>query len=181
MTMKNTNLIGKTFIFVALTSLCLVFFPGGPARAASDNSTAETYTWDAELVTLDQANHMLTAKAWVVADQPKAEFKNFKAGERVLLGWSGYDKFASGINRASRYTTGKAINEKFSFPVEFVAFDAEKNYVTFKTPVPADGMMKIQTLKPGEWITATSPQAKAEAHPIVSIRPYVILPTEHSN
>jgi hypothetical protein len=178
--MKNVSLIGKTFMFVALASLSLSFFAGSAVKAASSDPAAETYTWSAELVALDEAKHMLTAKAYVVADQPKAEFKNFKAGDRILLGWSGFDKFASGINHAMRYT-GAAITEKFSFPVEFVSFDAEKNYVTFKTTVPADGTAKIRTLTPGEWITATSPQTKPEAQPIVAIRPYVILPNEHSN
>ena len=179
--MRNVSLIGRIFMFAALASLALSFFGGSPARAASSDPVAETYTWDAELVALDEANHMLTAKAYVVADQPKTEFKAFKPGDRVLLGWSGIDKFASGINHAARYTNGTAITEKFNFPVEFVAFDAEKNYVTFKATLPADGMAKIRTLKPGEWITATSPQTKPEAHPIVAIRPFVILPNEHSN
>ena len=179
--MKSASLIGKTFIFAALASLSMSLFAGTQAKATSNDSTAETYTWSAELVALDQANHMLTVKAYVVADQPKTEFKNFKAGDRVLLGWSGYDRFASGVNHAARYTTGNAIHEKFSFPVEFVSFDAEKNYITFKTTVPADGIAKIRTLMPGEWITATSPQVKPDAQPIVSIRPYVILPNEHSN
>ena len=89
--------------------------------------------------------------------------------------------FRQGFNLEAAYTAGRAIIEKFSFPVEFVSFDAQTNYVTFKTMVPADGMAKIRTLKPGEWITATSPQTKPEVQPIVSIRPYVILPNEHSN
>jgi hypothetical protein len=181
MNMRNVSLTEKTFMFVALASLSLSFIVGSPVKAASSDAGAETYTWSAELVALDEANHMLTAKTYVVADQPKAEFKAFKAGDRVLLGLSGFDKFASGINRARRYTAGTAITEKFSFPVEFVSFDAQTNYVTFKTTVPADGMAKIRTLKPGEWITATSPQTRPEAQPIVSIRPYVILPNEHSN
>ena len=179
--MKNTSLTGKALMFVALGALCVSLFNGSPLKAATDDSTAGTYTWDAELVALDQANHMLTVKAYVVADQPKAEFKNFKAGDRVLIGWSGFDRFASGINHATRYTAGKAIHEKFSFPVEFVAFDPQTTYVTFKTPVPAEGTAKIRTLMPGEWITATSPQMKSEGQTIVSIRPYVILPNEHSN
>jgi hypothetical protein len=179
--MRNVSLIGKTFVFVALASLSLSFVVGSPVKAAASDPVADTYTWDAELVALDEANHMLTAKAYVVSDQPKAEFKAFKAGDRVLLGWSGFDKFASGINHTTRYSPGTAITEKFSFPVEFVSFDAQTNYVTFKTKVPADGIAKIQSLKPGEWITATSPQTKPEAQPIVSIRPFVILPNEHSN
>ena len=179
--MRNVSLIEKTFMFVALASLTLSFVAGSPVKAASSDPVAETYTWSAELVALDETHHMLTAKAYVVADQPKAEFKAFKAGDRVLLGWSGFDKFASGINHATHYTTGTAVTEKFSFPVEFVSYDAERNYVTFKTTVPADGMAKIRTLMPGEWITATSTQTKPEAQPIVAIRPYVILPNEHSN
>lgn len=177
--MKNVSLIRKTFMFVALASLSLPFVASSPVKAASSDATADTYTWDAELVALDQANHMLTVKAYVVGDQPNAEFKTFKAGDHVLLGWSGFDKFASGVNHVTRYTTGTAVTSKFSFPVEFVSFDA--GYVTFKTTVPADGMAKIRTLKPGEWITATSPQTKPELQPIVAIRPYVILPNEHSN
>src|SRR5438132_14221180 len=113
MTMRNVSLTGKTFMFAALASLCLSLVGGSPVKAASSDPVAETYTWSAELVALDEANHMLTLKAYVVADQPKAEFKAFKAGDRVLLCMLGYDKYASGINNDKRYLDGEASYVQF--------------------------------------------------------------------
>jgi hypothetical protein len=87
--------------------------------------------------------------------------------------WSGYDKYADAINHAVRYDGTKNAEERFTFPVDFVAFDSAHQYLTFKAPIPADSVAKIKSLKPGEWVTATSPHTKTAGSPIVSVRPYV--------
>jgi hypothetical protein len=91
-----------------------------------------------------------------------------------MLTWSGFFDSADAVNNVAHYDATKKADEKFTFPVEFVSYDAQRKYITFKAPIPADQVAKIQSLKPGEWVTATSPHGKASGmQPIVKIRPYV--------
>src|SRR5438093_4621493 len=175
--MKETK---KFFcIFAAITTL---FVPAFAAAQGAQKAGSDTYTWNGELVALDENARTLTVKSRVVGDQPMAELGKFKAGDRIVLTWSGFDKYADAINHAVRFDTTKKFEERFTFPVEFVSFDPAHQYVTFKAPVPADSIGKIKSLKPGEWITATSPHTKtAEAQPIVSVRPYVWSSSTNSN
>jgi hypothetical protein len=180
--MKDANWIWKSWTLLALVTLSLPFVITSRVAAQSSPPAADTYTWSGELVSLDEGARILTVKARVVGDQPLTELPKFKAGERLLLTWSGYDKYADAINHAVRYDAAKKSEERFTFPVDFVAFDSAHQYVTFKVPVPADSIAKIKSLKPGEWVTATSPHSKtAESQPIVSVRPYVWSSSTNSN
>jgi hypothetical protein len=108
-----------------------------------------------------------------VGDQAQTSLGRFKPGEKVMLGWSGYDRYADAVNRAAAAGGAKG-EDRFAFPVEFVSYDSARQYVTFKVQLPADGAAKLKALKPGEWITATSPHGKtATTQPIAAIRPYV--------
>jgi hypothetical protein len=81
----------------------------------------------------------------------------------------GIDKYANGVYRVVRNLT----EERFVFPVEFVSFDAATQYVTFKTKAPSESIAKLKAMKPGEWITATSPHGRrVENQPILSARPF---------
>jgi hypothetical protein len=181
-TMKNANWIRKSWTFLTLATLSLPFFMSRLAAQSTSQPAADTYTWSGELVSLDEGARILTVKARVVGDQPMTELPKFKSGDRILLTWSGYDKYADAINHVIRYDATKKTAERFTFPVDFVGFDSAHQYVTFKAPVPADSIGKIKSLKPGEWVTATSPQTKtAESQPIVSIRPYVWSSGTNSN
>jgi len=172
--MKNANLIRKSWTFLALVTLSLPICITGRLAAQSSQPAADTYTWSGELVSLDEGARILTVKARVVGDQPMTQLPKFKVGDRIVVTWSGYDKYADAINHAVRYDGTKRAEERFTFPVDFVAFDSAHQYLTFKAPIPADSVAKIKSLKPGEWVTATSPHAKAaESQPIVSVRPYV--------
>jgi len=165
---KRIQIAAAAAMFLAVALLSLMFMPAVTLAAAD-----ETYVWNGELVALDQKAHTITVKSMVVGNALD-EFKNFKPGDRVLLGWSGFDKYANAINHALRFDAGKKLENRFMFPAEFVAFDAPTRYATFKAQIPADGVAKIQSLKPGEWVTATSPHgASSENQPIVSIKPYV--------
>ena len=55
-----------------------------------------------------------------------------------------------------------------------VIYDAAHQYVTFKTRIPADSVATLKSLKPEEWIMATSVQHPPnETEPIVAVKPYV--------
>jgi len=144
---------------------------GTPFQSARPSNSNQTYQWSGELVALDLAAKTITVKL-MVAGSALDESRRFKAGDRVMLGWSGFDKYANAINRVVRYDATK-FDERFAFPAEFVSFDATQPYLTFKAPIPAESISKVQPLKAGQWVTATSPHGKSsESHPIVAIRGY---------
>jgi hypothetical protein len=159
--MKNT-IITMLGVLVLTSSL-----------VAQSALTSEAFSWSAELVTLDETARLLTVKSRVVGEQTDAEFGRLKAGERVMLTWSGYDKYADAI-REVRSAGGNKSEARFTFPAEFVSFDAGRRYMTFKVQIPQDSAGNLKSLKPGEWVTATSPHGpSAKSNPIVSVRPYV--------
>lgn len=173
--------IRKSWTFLALVTLSLLIFISSRLDAQSSQPAADTYTWSGELVSLDEGGRILTVKVRVVGDQPMTELPKFKSGDRIILTWSGYDKYADAINHVIRYDATKN-TPSFTFPADFVAFDSAHQYVTFKVPLPAESIDKIKSLKPGEWVTATSPHTRtAEAKPIVTIRPYVSSSGTNSN
>jgi len=183
------NIMNKSFITLAIMTLCALALTVTSAQAVfaaqASKTTApekDNYFWHAELVALDAASRWITVKAPVVGEQAPAEIAKLKAGEKIILTWSGVDRYTSGINHAVAYTAAKNSDGRFSIPVDFVSYDAPQKYLTFKTQVPAEGIAKIKDLKPGEWVTATSIHGKAtEAQPVVGIRPYVIGPNESAN
>jgi hypothetical protein len=135
--------------------------------------TSEAFSWSGELAALDGTARLLTVKARVVGEQTNAEFGRLKAGERVLLTWSGFDKYADAIREVRPAAVSK-FEERFMFPAEFVSFDAARRYMTFKVQIPQDSVENLKSLKPGEWVTATSPHGtSAKSNPVVVVRPYV--------
>src|SRR5688572_13749666 len=112
----------KKTIVTLLFSLLLT----GNLAAQSAQPGNESFSWHAELVTLDQNAKMVTVKARVVGDQTPVEFGKRKSGERVMLIWSGVDKYADAI-REVRLSNADKAEERFAFPVEFVSFDAAQN------------------------------------------------------
>lgn len=161
----------KTTVY-SLATLCVLVFTGLTAQARQLDS--KTFTWSAELVALDESARILTVKAPVVGEQAAADFGRFKAGERMMLRWSGYDTSADAISRAIRPADVKA-DERFTFPADFVAFDGSRRYATFKVQIPENNVASLKALKPGDWVTATSPHGPAsKTTPVVAIRPYVL-------
>jgi hypothetical protein len=158
--MRNiSTLLGVvTFCVLALTAIGV--------GAQTLQPTSETYSWSGELVAFDPNGRTITVKSPVFGDQVTAELPRFNPGERIILTWSGYDTYADAISRAVRYEAGKKWNEPFTFPAEFVAYEAPRRYLTFKFQVPAGSVEALKSLKPGEWVTATSrhrPSSEAEA------------------
>jgi hypothetical protein len=154
------------------TFALLVFAIASAAQSVPANN--ESFSWNAELVALDAASHTLSVKAPVVYEEALAAFGRLKAGERVMLTWSGYDKSADAIRAVKPVASAGSTAERFTFPAEFVAFDKEHRHATFKIQIPANGVDRLKSLKPGEWVTATSPHGSAsKMTPVVAVRPYV--------
>jgi hypothetical protein len=163
----------NTWTLLAIVSFCVLALTALRVGAQSVQPTSPTYSWSGELVALDADGRTITVKSRVVGEQALAELPRFKAGERMILTWSGFDTYADAISRAVRYDAGKKWSEPFTFPVEFVSYEAPRQYVTFKFQVPAASVASIKSLKPGEWVTATSkhrPSSESEA--IMAVNAY---------
>jgi hypothetical protein len=146
----------NTWTLLAIVTFCVLVLAAIGVGAQSLQPTSETYSWSGELVAFDANARTITVKSRVVGDQALAEMPMFKSGDRIVLTWSGFDTYADAISRAVRYDAATKWNEFFTFPVEFVAYEAPRQYVTFKFQVPAGSVEALKAVKPGEWVTATS-------------------------
>ena len=162
----------KRTVFGHATLLVLFFTASSVAQ--SKQPANEAFTWNAELVSLEENTRIVTVRAPILTDRVSTDFEPLKAGERITLRWSGYQDYADSIAQAIRSAGVNKADGRFMFPVDYVSFDAIRRYVTFKVQIPENEISKIKSLKQGEWVTATSPQgAASKTTPVIAIRPYV--------
>ena len=175
--MKTTHL-KETEMLLVIAVLCLVSLI--PIRVIADpapaiQKTDDKYDWTGELVNLDSNNHIITVKAPVVGSHAPSEFGHFKAGDRIVVTWSGFFNYGNGVKSGMLYDAAKRSDTgEYAFPVEFVSYDATRQEVTFKAAIPSGSVEALKSLKPGEWIRATSPHHPIdEKTVIVDVKPYV--------
>ena len=162
-----------TWTFLALVTFCVLALTAIRVGAQSVQPTSDTYSWSGELVSFDANGRTITVKSRVVGEQALKEFPQFKTGDRIILTWSGFDTYADAISRAVRYDAAKKWNEPFTFPVEFFAYEAPREYATFKFQVPATSVDALKSVKPGEWVTAISKhRASNETEAITAVNAY---------
>jgi hypothetical protein len=138
--------------------------------AQSNPSAPESFTWSGEFVSVDGTT--LTVKCRVAGEQAVSELPRLKAGDRVLLTWSGLTDYADAIAGVALEATAKNA-DRFSFPVEFVSYDDSRKYATLKVKIPENGVAALKSLKAGDWVTAMSPHGPSSKQtPITKIRPY---------
>jgi hypothetical protein len=158
-----------SLVAIAVISACTVL------AAQTPQSGPETYEWSGQLVSLDENTRTVTIKARLVDQEGVADLKQFKAGQRVTLWWSGSDKYADGIRRVMPSPGSLKEAERFHLPVELVSTEAPNQYVTFRLRIPTATITTLKTVKSGEWVTVNASHRPAgEADAVVSIRPYVM-------
>jgi hypothetical protein len=169
---KGNRTMRNTGVLLAIATFCVLALAAIRVGAQAVQPTSETYSWSGELVSFDE-NGTITAKSRVVGDQAIKDLPQFKAGDRIVLTWSGFDTYADAILRAVRYDATKKWNEPFTFPVEFIAYESPRQYVSFRFQVPAGSLESLKSVKPGEWVTATSKhRASNEAEAITAVNAY---------
>jgi len=155
-----------TLAAIAMTFTCGVL--------AAQSQLTDTYQWSGELVSFEDTTRAATIKARLVDQEGVNDLKRFKAGERVILFWSGFDKYADAIRRVLPSPANRKDDERFHLPVELASTEAPNQYVTFRLTVPTTHVATLKSVKPGEWVTVTSShRPTGEADATVSIRPYV--------
>ena len=161
----------RQLIAVLVVALC-VGAGVTTAQTQSHGSAADTFMWHGELVSVDEGSGTFTIKAAMLADAAK-EVARFNAGDRVLLTWSGIDKYGGHIRQIAKHDANQKVADAFAFPVELASRDVQNDYVMFKFRAPA-AVGAVKAVKPGEWVTVTTRHRSAgDAQGIVSVEPYV--------
>ena len=143
------------------------------AQSSQTKADADTYTWNGELVSLDTTAKTMTVKSRIAYQEAISELKNFKAGDRVWIVWSGLHDSSDAVRQVRRSETGGRIDENLVLPAELVSTETPNQYVTIRITVPESSVAAIKTVKPGEWVTVTSRhQPSTEDEAVVSVRPY---------
>jgi len=161
------------WIQTALLAIALTLSGSVIGLAQSSQTKADTYTWNGEVVSLDTTAKTMTVKSRVAYQEAISELKNFKAGDRVWIVWSGIHDSSDAVRQVRRSETGRKIDENLVLPAELVSTETPNQYVTIRIKVPESSVAAIKTVKPGEWVTVTSRhQPSTEDEAVVSVRPY---------
>ena len=123
-------------------------------------AAGDTYDWNGELVSLDNAGRSLAVRSRLVS--PTAAAAGLEPGDAIRITWSGYRDRAAGVRAVvPADDSGLWGSERFLLDAKLVAVDSR--YVTFSVEPPADGIDALRALTPGAWATATSPHQPAAA------------------
>jgi hypothetical protein len=162
------NPLGYAFVFVTLLALV------NPATAAPTTpSPSDTFTWLGELVSVDAGARTMTVKSRVAYQETLSELKQFKAGERVWVVWSGIHDYSDAVRQIRRPGADGKITETLVMPAELVSPEATNQYVTLRVKVPEASLDAITRVKPGQWVTVTSRQRPAtESEAVLGVKPY---------
>ncbi len=137
-----------------------------------------TYRWDGELVSLDEAAGTVTVKSRVVSEPGLSAVADAKAGEAIVITWSGYDTRASGI-RSAMPDDGSGLwgSNRFLLRATFVEADAAGRTLTFEARVPPASLDAVRSLTRGSWASVRSPHHPADAEAaMLSVEAYVPSP-----
>jgi len=160
-------------IAVSVVALCVGAGVTTAQTAQGTQALSDTYVWHGELVSFEPGTGTFTVKARVLSEVAR-EAGRFNAGDRVLVTWSGMDKYADAVRQVTKYEANQKVDTPFSFAVEIASRDVQNDYMTFKFRAPQAASAAVKAVKPGEWITVTTRQRPAsDAQAIVSIEPYV--------
>ena len=158
----------KQLIAVLVVALCVG--AGTMTAQSQSQAAADTFIWHGELVSVDQATGTFTVKARMLTEAAK-EVARFKAGDKVVLTWSGVDKYADAIRQIAKQDANQKTTDPFAFPVELASPDVQNEYVTFKFRAP-HAVGSVKSVKPGEWVTVTTKKSSTNDAAIVSVEPY---------
>lgn len=162
----------RQLIAVLVVALC-VGAGVTTAQTPSAAAASDTFIWHGELVSADAGSGTVTVKAHMLSDTAK-EVARYNAGDRVLLTWSGVDRYAGAVRQISKFDANQKVTDTFAYPVELVSREVQNDYVTIRFRAPVAAVASITAVKPGEWVTVTVRQRSAgDAQGIVSVEPYV--------
>ena len=167
-----------------ITTFALVLTVGASviSGAQSGQQKSDTYTWSGELVAVDTAAMSMTVKSRVAYQDAVSELKQFKAGEKVWVVWSGVHDYSDAVRQVRRFEANAKSTENFMLPAELVSPDAPNQYITIRVRVPERSLAALKTVNPGQWVTVTSRHRPAtEAEAVVAVKPFVSQTNANTN
>jgi hypothetical protein len=165
--------MSRRWMLVAVVGVMVAVGSPELGVAQASPSPVDTYTWPAELVSVDAVAKTMTVKARVAYPEAVLALKHFKAGDRVWVVWSGLHDSTDAVREVRRSETGRTIGEPLVLPAELVSTEAPNQYLTIRVRVPENALSAIGTVKPGEWVTVTSFDRPAtDDRAVVAVRPY---------
>jgi len=161
-----------------VAALAAVLTISTPVIGLPQSSTppgSSTYTWLGELVSVDTTAHKLTVKPRVAEPNAVAALKQFKAGDSVVVAWSGLDDYSDAVREVRPAASHQKVSENLAIPAEFVSAEGQNQSVTIRVKVPESGLAAVKGVNPGEWVVVTSRHRPAsDADAVVSVRPYAM-------
>ena len=121
-----------------LTTILAVLWLATPLSGAaqSEPSKGTTFQWSGELVAADSATSTFTVKSRIAYQQAVSELRQFKAGEKVWVVWSGIHHYSDAVRQVRSMPAGKMIDEDLVLPAELVSTEAPNQYLTIRVKVP---------------------------------------------
>ena len=134
-----------------------------PQLAGRAPAAGDTYEWRGALVSRDDDAGTIDVRSRVVSPSGSVA-ADLKAGDPIVITWSGFDDRADGI-RAVKRDDGSGLwgSDRFLLRAKFAA--AEGQYVTFTVEPPADSAPLMQGLTAGAWAIGTSPPPGPTSRP----------------
>ena len=166
----------RQLIAVPVVALCVgVGMTAAQSTTQSPQQVGDTYLWHGELVSFDESTKALTVKVQVLAETEK-EIARFKAGERILLTWSGMDRYAGSVRAVVSAAAVQKVTEPFSLVAELASPGVQGGLVTLRIRATDARTDALKGVKPGEWVTVTTRQRPAsETQAIAMVERYVKL------
>ena len=159
--------------FGYLAPIALMILAGPAAGTPDAQSAGDTFTWPAELVSVDTTARTMTVKARVAYQEALSELNQFKAGQPVWVVWSGVSDYSDAVRELRRPEANQKIADRLVMQAELVSPHATNQYVTLRVKVPQASLASIKSVKPGEWVTVTSRQnAATDVETVVDVKAY---------
>lgn len=163
------NVLRFTMMGVLLLALADTV-TGTPAITATAN---DMFTWFGELVSVDASAGTMTVKSPVAYPEALSQLKQFKAGDRVWVVWSGVNDYSDAVREFRRPSANGKIHEALVTPAVLVSPEPTHQYVTLRVDVPDASLTAIKSVKAGQWVTVTSRQRPAtQSEAVAAVRPY---------
>ena len=139
-------------------------------------AAGDKYSWNGDLVSLDNAGRSLKVRSRLVS--PTAAAAGLEPGDAIRITWSGYRDRAAGIRAVGPADeSGLWGSERFLLEAELVAMDSR--YLTFSVEPPADSIDAVRAMRPGAWATVTSPhQPSAKGRAVEAVAAYAASPAD---
>jgi hypothetical protein len=144
--------LGKfaTTVAAAVLALCAA------GASVLDAQSPRSYTWYAELGSLDQDTKTITIKVQI-RDGVTTYAGSYKPGDKLMLTWAPVKGEADTVIYAPKYEVMKGIDEGFILPVEFISADPANHSLTVKASAPDAVLQSVRSVQPGKWIKVVAP------------------------